>query len=204
MWLDRDLALDFFSPLAVIAILAWSFGMVRGRRARGQVAPVALGLAFGLVAMLQMHLSYAPVAGLLVDLRTVPVALAGAFLGGRGLLACLSVALAARYQLGGVEMMPGLLGIGIAGIAGAGWNRATRSVLPRGPASIGVLACGTSLACLVPALLPPPLGPWYAASVAPWLMCLHVASVWLLAILLERERHLAVTEARGAAGGPKP
>lgn len=195
MGFDRDLALDVLSPLAVIAILAWSFGMIRDRRLRGIVAPVSLGLAFGLIAMLQMHLARQPVSGLLVDLRTVPLALAGAFLGWPGLGACLLVALGARSEIGGVGAVPGMIGMALAGLAGRAWDHATRRNLPRGGGQLLLLGAVTSVGLLPGLFLPAPLAQWCRHDVLPLVGLLHLAAVPLLAALLERERQLSFAEA---------
>ncbi|NKX43027.1 LytS/YhcK type 5TM receptor domain-containing protein [Roseicyclus persicicus] len=199
MWVDPELVLDFLSPLAVIAILAWVYGPVRHRLAGAAVAPILMGLAFGLVAVLQMHAPYRPVGGVLIDLGAVPVALAGAFLGRRGLAACLAVALAARVPLGGIGLAPDLAGLVFAGLAGFAWDRATRATVPRGTGHLVILALAMSTS-LVPGLaLPAPLAAWYLTHAVPILFLLHLVCVPALATLLERERHLSLLEAAARA-----
>lgn len=62
---------------------------IRRRLPGPRLAETALGLLSGAVAILQMMSPIEPVEGLPVDLRQVPVVLAGAVPGPRGLLACL-------------------------------------------------------------------------------------------------------------------
>ena len=194
MRVDLALGLDFVSPLALLAILSWSHGLIRQRLPEGAAAPVLMGLAFGVIALLQMHAALKPVEGLIVDLRAVPVALAGAYLGWRGLLACLAVALVTRWQIGGIGMGPDLAGIALAGLAGLIWGRATRASVPRSLPQLAGLGLVTSGGALTWALLPPPLAGWMLGSALPVVALLTLAVVPALALILERERHAAQAE----------
>lgn len=203
MRINFALVLDHVSPLAMIAILAWVSGAIGPHRAGARVAPVALGIAFGLVAVLQMQSAFVPVDGVLVDLRAIPLALAGAYLGRGGLAACLAVALAGRAQIGGIGTGADLLAITLAGCAGFVWHRATCLTVPRGIGHFIILALAMSTS-LVPALmLPQPLGQWFLGSAIPVIFPIYLGIVPLLAAILERERHLSLIEA-GAAGGRDP
>lgn len=199
MRFDFAIALDFLSPLALIAILSWSYGLIRLRLAGDRMAPVVLGLAFGLVALLQMHAPLSPIPGVIVDLRAVPVALAGAYLGWRGLVACLAVALAARWQIGGIGLLPDLVGIVHAAAAGHLWDRSTRRNLPRGLGHIMALALIVSLGALSGMFLPQPLAAWVLTSAAPMLIFLTLVALPALAAILERERHAQAMESRSRA-----
>jgi hypothetical protein len=194
MWLDPDLILDSVSSLAVLCLLAWAYGLVGQKGPSRHLAPIALGLGFGLVAVLQMNAAFQPVPGLLVDLRLVPVALAGAYLGRRGLVACLVVVLAGRYQIGGIGAQTDLASILLAGTAGFAWDRATLRLGARGIGLIATLAVVTSAACLPALTLPPVLSSWLLAKVLPMQTLLHIISVLALAAWLERVRQIGVAE----------
>ncbi len=206
MWFDTELALDHLSSLAVLAILAWGYALVRQRGVTRQLSPVALGLGFGLVAVLQMNAAFQPVAGFLIDLRLVPVGLAGAYLGRPGLVACLVIALAGRYQIGGVGAHADMASICIAGFAGFAWSRWMRMREVRGIGPMVVLALATALGFLPALLLPTALMTWFVIEALPILLLLHVLSVLPLAVLLERVRHSGVSEiaATFAAEGGAP
>jgi len=197
---DFEIALDFASALALIAILAWYHGALLQRPALAPVLPLVMGLAFGLVAVVQMHAAVEPVGGLLLDLRGVPVVLAGAFLGFRGLAACLVVAISARFDIGGIGLWPDVVGIAFAGAAAAAWDRATRAATPRRIGHLSILAVASSVALLPGVSLPPPLGGWVLHEVVPVMVPLHLLAVMALAALMERERHLSIIEARGTHG----
>lgn len=200
MRFDFALALDVLSPLALIALLSWSYGLIRHRFAGAAVAPVLMGVMFGIVAAIQMRTPLEPVAGLIVDLRTIPVALAGAYLGRRGLAACGIVALSARHDIGGVGMAADIVGIVVAGFAGLAWDRATRAQIPRGFRHLLALGVAMSTALLTGLMLPAPLRGWFVGSAVPVLLPLNLFLVPALAVLLERERALLLLEVSLAAG----
>lgn len=194
MRIDDHIILDFLSALALLAILCWCYGLIRQRVFGDHLGPIVMGVLFGLVALVQMHAPLQPVEGLILDLRAVPVALAGAYLGRRGLAACLAVALVTRWQIGGIGMVPDLVAIILAGAAGAVWDRATRHHLPRRAVHLVALGLAVSAPVLTAALLPAPLSTWVLANAAPVLALLNLAAVPMLAALLERERHALLIE----------
>lgn len=205
MWFETDLALDYVSSLAVLAILAWGYGLVQRGGVGRLVAPIALGLGFGLVAVLQMNAAFQPVGGFLIDLRLVPVGLAGAFLGRRGLAACVVVALAGRYQIGGIGMYAGMTAICLSGLAGVAWDRATRARGPRGALPILILGLVTLAGVLPAMLLPAPLSGWFLSEALLILALLHLLAMTALAALLEHVRQTALIDlGTGQAGAVRP
>lgn len=109
--------LDFAASLAVLALLAESYGVIRRRFVGAFAAPIVLGVLFGLMAVVQMHRPFEPFDGVIIDMRNVPIALAGAFLGWRGLLPCLGIAVATRMGIGGVGMVSGIAAMAMSGLA---------------------------------------------------------------------------------------
>ena len=200
MRVDIGLLLDVVSPLALLAILCLSHELVRRRLPGRNLAAVAMGLSFGLVAAVQMTASMVPVAGLIVDLRAVPLALAGAYLGWRGLLACLAVALAIRWQIGGIGLGPDALGMGIAGGAGLIWARLSRHHRPRGMRALVGLAFLMSASVLTGALMPAPFAIWMLTSAAPMLVLFNLVAVPLLAAILEARREDLLSAGLGCNG----
>jgi hypothetical protein len=188
MRFDIGLLLDLLSPLALLAILCLSHDLIRQRLPGRRAGEVAMGLSFGLVAAVQMMAPMIPVAGLIVDLRVVPIALAGAYLGWRGVLACLAVALAIRWQIGGIGLVPDALGMVIAGGAGLLWAWLTRHHRPRGMRALMGLAFLMSANVLTGALMPAPFAMWMLTSAAPMLVLFYLVAVPLLAAILEARR----------------
>ncbi|BDW86864.1 hypothetical protein [Roseicyclus marinus] len=71
------------------------------------------GLALGCLGAVAL------MAILIVEMPTVPVALAGADFGWPGLVGCLAVALVMRWQIGGIGRIPDAVRLGLA--EGVGW-----------------------------------------------------------------------------------
>ncbi|MBF9057801.1 hypothetical protein HKCCSP123_01275 [Rhodobacterales bacterium HKCCSP123] len=200
MWFDSELALDYLSSLAALAILVWGHGLVRQRGPGRHLSPIGLGLGFGLVAVVQMNTGYQPVAGFLIDLRLVPLGLAGAYLGRRGLVACVVVALAGRYQIGGIGLRADMVAICLAGLAGLAWARATRAQQVRGGGLLVILSLATSVGFLPVLMLPMLLLAWFVIEALPVLMLWHMLSITSIALLLERALRAGAPE--GAERGP--
>ena len=185
MRFDFGLMLDFLSPLALLAILCLCHDLFRHRGIGTFLVSLVAGLAFGLVAALQMTAAMVPVPGLLVHLGAVPVALAGAYLGWRGLVACLLVALAVRGQIGGIGLVPDATGLLIAGGAGLIWAGITRGHALRRMRTLMGLAFLMSLNVVAGAMLPAPFAGWMLTSAAPMLVLFNLVAVPLLAAILE-------------------
>lgn len=186
--MDTDLMIDFASSLALLALLSWSYGILRRRLGGAKLAPVVLGGLFGFVALLQMHAPIEPAEGLIIDLRAVPVALAGAFLGRAGLVACMTVALGARYGIGGIGMIAGMTGIALAGAAGLIWHRMTAHLGRRRFRDLLGLAVCVSASLTGAVSLPAPHGAWFFSQAAPALAAAYLVAIPAIGALLERER----------------
>lgn len=194
MVFDTNILIDFISSLAIIAILAWGYGIIRQRFVYRYAAPISLGMMFGLVSILQMHTPLSPVDGLIVDLRAVPVVLAGAFLGARGLAICLLIALCARFSIGGVGMQSGLVGIVAAGVLGLLWDRMTRQTSVRNGFHLLALAGAAVFSLGAGVILPDPLRTWFFEVAALPLAVMYLISVPIIGSLLERERAILLAE----------
>ncbi|MCK0169223.1 hypothetical protein MWU52_16840 [Jannaschia sp. S6380] len=187
--------LDFLGPLALLGMMAVAFGAVRRLIPGCQLSTSVLGLLFGTVAILQMNAPFSPVDGLIVDMRNVAVALAGAFLGLRGFVICLIIAAAMRLQIGGVGAASGIAAMILAGGAGVLWHAMTWH-RPRGIWSMAGLAGLMSVHLLAVVLLPSDLAIWFLSQAAPVIVALNLFAVTLIGLLLERERLRAAEEAR--------
>lgn len=190
-----DLLSASASALVIVAMLAWCYGAIHRRTEGRRFGPVLLGAVFGLVAAIQMHMPIEAVDGLTFDLRVVPVVLAGAFLGSEGLAVCLVLAAASRVQIGGLEMVEGLVSILIAGIAGLVWSGWTSSRRRRGILHFAALGGLTCLSLVVVFLLPRELPGADLQTVLIILGPVYLAVVPVIAMLMEKAR-LALVEAR--------
>ncbi|WP_116598969.1 LytS/YhcK type 5TM receptor domain-containing protein [Primorskyibacter marinus] len=101
---------DFAGPIGLLCVLIVGVGEIRRWLSSPQQAQYVLGAIFGLVAVIEMEMPISPFEGVIIDLRIVPVILAGAFLGWRGLAVCLVMAIATRVYTGGVGASSGIAG----------------------------------------------------------------------------------------------
>lgn len=191
--------LDFVSSLAVLGILVIGFSALGHRLKRGPIAPLIQGGVFGLVVVLQMSMPLSPTEGVLVDMRNIPIVLAGAFLGLRGLCVCLVIAVATRVGLGGVGTASGVLGMLIAGSVGHIWARAVIHMNTPDWAKLLRLGLVMNLHMLSAFIAPADIMRWYFLEAAPTVLLLNLICVPLIGALLMREQHVASTQARLAA-----
>ena len=138
-------------------------------------------------------------------MRNVPMALAGAFLGLRGLLVCLGLAIAMRVGIGGVGVPAGVIGLMIAGGVGYGWAL-FKDRLPLSDAGrLVVLGAAMNLHMLSALAVPPDIMRWYFVEAAPTILVLNLTCVPALGWLLLREQRLtAHTAALSASAAVDP
>ncbi len=181
--------IDIAATLALTALLAESYGVVRRRLVGNALAPFVLGVLFGFMALVQMFHPVEPFDGLIIDMRNIPVALAGAFLGWRGLLPCLAIAMATRVGLGGVGMESGLWAMALAGLAGMIWARKRTNFDTWNFGGLLLLGLAMSSHMLAAVVLPRELAIWFITHAAGPMLVMNLFAVPLIASLLERENH---------------
>jgi hypothetical protein len=196
MMLDFQTGVDFAGSLAVICLLAMAYGVVRRLLPGVSLASQLLGALFGMVAVLQMHAPITPAPGIVIDLRIVPISLAGAFLGGRGVLICVLIAAAGRLAIGGAGLASGIAAIILAGGGGLAWNALTIGPERRGLRTMMGLGAMMSVTFLTAVLLPMDIMLWFLTQAAPPMMLVYLTVIPAVGSLLERERTLMMSEAR--------
>jgi hypothetical protein len=201
---DAEILVDFAGALALIGMLSVGFGILGRMVAMPRLGPLLLGTLFGAVAVLGMLAPLSPAPGVLVDMRCVPVALAGAFLGMRGLVFCVLLAGAARFGIGGEGSVAGIAAIVVSGLAGWTW----RAVVPpsglRRRRHFIALGAATSSHLLTGLLLPDPAAAWFYITAAPILLVINMAAVPLFGALLDHELRSTAEASRAGAAGIDP
>ncbi|MBM2577451.1 diguanylate cyclase [Jannaschia sp. Os4] len=177
--LTLNVAADFASSYALLMVLAWWTKPLRAR-----LPDLAVGVLYGAVAALQMHLPIEMQSGVLIDMRAVSVALAGALLGPSGLAACLVIAVSTRWGLGGAGAPAGIGAIVIAGTMARIWavTLSRRAIVP-GPWAFLLLGAAMSLHLVSTLLLPRDAAWAFATSLAPLMLLMNLATVPPLAAL---------------------
>ncbi|MEX3017016.1 LytS/YhcK type 5TM receptor domain-containing protein [Gymnodinialimonas hymeniacidonis] len=197
--MNFPILMDMAAALAVTALIAESYGAVRRRVTGNYTAPIVLGVLFGAMSALQMHTPIEPFDGLIIDLRNIPVALAGAFLGWRGLIPCLLITMAVRIEIGGVGMVSGLWAMVITGLAGMIWCRKLAGLPKRNFGMLLLLALAMSAHLLGAVALPRDLAVWFYTSAAGPILVMNLIAVPLIGALLERENRRILAEEEHAS-----
>jgi len=124
----------------VVLIVGYSFLLDVLRRQKAHTRQIVLGIFFGLVAIGSMHVKIPVTEGVIVDQRNAIVILSAAF--GGPIAGGISAVLAAGFRayLGGFGVPGGMLGIGLATVAGIAlhrlhWRRANLALFAAGAAA---------------------------------------------------------------------
>ncbi len=189
---------EVIGSLAVVAMLSSVFGVIRSRLPEAR-AQIVMGIAFGLVAMFQMNAPLQMMPGVIVDMRNVPVALAGAFLGWRAALVCLVMAASMRGYIGGIGMPSGIVAMIIACLAGQLWNRWTMRHTRRGIAALLMLSGMASTHLVAAVLMPWDACVAFLSTLALPMAALNILSIPIAATFLEHERVRALADRRKVA-----
>lgn len=191
--------LDFVSSLAVLGLLVVGFSALAPGLKTGWFCAPVLGVFFGLVVGLQMSMPLSPASGVIVDMRNVPIVLAGAFLGLRGLLICLALAISMRVGIGGAGVLPGVLGMLIAGTVGHIWARFEPGLRISDTAKLMGLGAAVNLHMLSAFTAAPDITQWYFAQAAPTKFVLNLICVPAFGWLLMRTQYLVAHQTRLSA-----
>lgn len=178
---------DFAGPIGLLCVLIVGVGEIRRWLSSPKQVQYVLGAIFGLVAVIEMEMPISPFEGVIIDLRIVPVILAGAFLGWRGLAVCLIMAIATRLYIGGVGAGSGVASVVISGALGALWTSATRAHLRRGFWQLCQLGLISGLSFVSAALLPADIAIWFVWNAAPILWLIYLVTIPIVGALIQRE-----------------
>ncbi|TFL19118.1 LytS/YhcK type 5TM receptor domain-containing protein [Jannaschia formosa] len=180
--------LDIALSIGLLTLLVGNYGILRRRLPGTWLAPQLLGLLFGGVAVLMMNIPLQLADGVIVDLRVVPIVLAGAFLGLRGAMIAVVIATAMRLWVGGIGWMSGVTAIWMAAVVGMSWSFATVGPAHRPIRSSVALGMGCWLTMAAALLLPAELALQFFRHNAALLGGVYLTVVPALALLLERQR----------------
>ncbi|MFZ7092283.1 LytS/YhcK type 5TM receptor domain-containing protein [Primorskyibacter sp. 2E233] len=178
---------EFAAPIGLLCILIVGFGEVRRLLISQAQAQYIMGTIFGAIAVLEMEMPISPFEGVIIDLRNVPIVLAGAFLGWRGLAICLAMAMVTRLHIGGIGATAGIFGMLIAGYVGAIWAEVTKSPSNRGFWPLLALGALTPLSFLAVLFLPMEIAFWFFKHAAPITGAIYLTVVPLMGAFLQRE-----------------
>ena len=143
--------------MSVLVLVRGMLPLAAPGRAAQRVVSMMSGLLFGAGTILAMQFPLAVATGVLVDAKTVVMALAGAFLPVEATLIALALACAYRFSMGGIGMGPGIGVMATVAALGACWRRYRSPTLAPIPwlLSLGVAVSVAALGWL--ATLPGPI-----------------------------------------------
>ena len=120
-----DLFLGLFNNLALFIILVAVYGILNSyfEKSAMLTRQAVVGFVFGLFAIGCMHVKIPVAEGVIVDQRNAFVALSGAFGGPLSAVFCAVMTGAYRIYLGGSGALAGVIGVGLAAVAGAGFYK---------------------------------------------------------------------------------
>lgn len=183
----QNLIIALVHGVGLLAILAISFGMVERLDWSRTARSIVHGLFFGGGAVFAM-LAPAQVAdGVLFDARAIIVGFAAAFGGWPAALVAAAIAAAFRTWLGGVGVVPGVIGIVTAGLLGLGWRRFLRPKTRLRPHHL--LGLGLTLSCYLPTGMVLGYVTWVTLFViiAPYMVASAVIASVFLGMFVDRE-----------------
>ena len=186
--LDLPAFLDLAETIALLALLSVAYGEVLRRLPSPVAGRLILGALFGAAAVVAMLDSFQIVPGMFVDLRALPVAFAGAFLGPQGLAASLAVSGAARLVLGGAGVPAGLVVMAVAGGMGLLWAKLTQAQPRRGARAFMLLSVMISCHLIAAVLMPATAALQFLVEIAPAVVLLNVVGTVVVGAVIERER----------------
>jgi diguanylate cyclase len=189
-----DSLFDLASTIAVLALVAVPYGIALRRISSPRLRNVALGVLFSLTAMGAMLHPVRIETGIIVDLRALPIGLAGGFFGPLGALPAMAMAGVTRAVLGGAGTLSGIAAILIAGVAGVAWYYLARVMRPVLTFRLLVLSLMISLSYLAVLMLPDPPMTRIMAEMVPVAVVFNVIGTMVVGGLLDRERCSAELE----------
>ena len=174
-------------PIAVILALTFAFGTIRRSVRSAPIQGIVFGLVFGGAAIIAMADPVTLGFGVIVDLRTLMVALAIAFSG--PLAGAIAVVLAAafRFYLGGLGAPSGILALFMGYGLGLFWLYSIKPRIKRPALQDTVLGIAISLALFSGFLLPPEVRWTFLFGVAPYVAMSNIIGAIVLGHLFRRE-----------------
>lgn len=196
MQLSVEVFRDLIGTIAIMALLSVAYGAVMRAFKRRWLSHSILGTLFGAVAVFAVYSPFRIAEGVLVDLRSVPVVLAGAFLGPEGAAAAVMMTISARVAAGGVGTMAGLVSILLSGAVGLAWSSLRLRMALRFWSGLPLLAALSCSVFLAGVLLPAEPRRQFLFEVIPLVAPLHALGILVVGSLLQRERRFLEGERR--------
>ncbi len=181
--------------LASLLILAIALVPIQNLWNGSVKAQIALGLAFGLAAVLAMNATLVPVPGISIDMRTVICAVSAFAIGPVSGIVTVVITGLYRVSLGGAGLVPGLGAIISVALVGLAWRQArTSGKITHRQALLGLALSTPAVALAWTQALPQPLASELLTRLLVPVSIAFVVGVLLLGSLIELLRSRAHTQ----------
>lgn len=178
---EIEAASALLASCALMMLVTCAMQNVKAWGQTKRLGDLPAGVMLGATSVVQMYHPIEPYPGFILDLRTVPLALAGGFLSARAALLAATMAALVRYGIGGSGMITGVLVIFCASGVGYLWQRLRHRGIFRGRVAYFSLGGLTASTMLVGILLPEPLRTWFFLNAAPVLLPIYLTILPVLA-----------------------
>lgn len=171
--------------LALVCILAPLTPYLQERWSDRNWGEALIGAIFGAVVIAEMLHPLEPMAGLIVDMRALPLVLAGAFLGTKGVLTAVLVSVLGRLAIGGIGTTAGMISMVMYAAVGVFWAQTTASQWSNQAVRLLALPFLSVAGLLTAAILPEPARSWFFWNAAPSLAVTYFVTLPPLVLLFE-------------------
>jgi diguanylate cyclase len=185
-----DVLMRWFDVVAQLTALSVLLGPMKKYVPSTGLTRFVLGGACGGFSSLEMLQPLVAAPGIILDLRTLPVAIAAGFLGRGGGIAALAVALVTRVSIGGVGAYAAVLGLIVVALAGLFWARRFGLDGKHSLAQLMLLGVVPSLSLPFFLIIPGSVGWDLLHATLPIYVPLNMAAVLLVGWVIDRERFL--------------
>ncbi|WP_373634776.1 diguanylate cyclase domain-containing protein [Yoonia sp. SS1-5] len=183
--------LGFAEPIGLAILLVYAYGFVRRSVGSYRQVCMMMGLVFGLTSLAGMMSPVEMSEGIFVDMRNLFIGVAAAFFGVIAGVITLVMAATARFYMGGIGVLPGIMGMGVAVVAGLTWKVWVRPRLTGKAMPYLVLGLMISAHLAVAFVLPAAMRNKFLIELAPILLVANLVGALLLGKLIRREEILA-------------
>ncbi|MEJ6396752.1 GGDEF domain-containing protein [Yoonia sp. 208BN28-4] len=182
-----------FEPAMFAVFLAYSYGMIAKWCRTLRTKQIAMGVVMGAAAALAMvsPIEFAP--GVIVDLRTLMVALSGAFFGIIGAAIAAIMAATVRFSIGGLGMLAGVSGIFLSAILSLVWARYVRPRIKSNALAHAVLGLMINFNLVSVVFMPTDIALGFLSSVGHWIVVFNIiGAIGFGALIRHAENEISI------------
>lgn len=178
------------NPAILAIVIAYSYGLISRKAGNKYAGQFAMGIVMGAAAIFAMMSPIHFAEGVIVDMRSLVIGLAGAFFGLIGAAIAATMAIITRLTIGGMGVYAGVTGILLSAGLGLAWSIWVRPRIKfelTAHVALGVMISGHLLSAM---LLPADVIMSFMVSLAPWLVVLNIVGALVIGTLIAHEKRI--------------